>query len=130
MPTALYEFMPAAYPSSTNRIGIPIPNDPGSTVAGGAGAAASLAYTPDPDKFVEIAQIDCSYSGAPTGGALTITEGATTIFQLDLGAAGPYSISWRQPKVAKTKGATVTVTLAAPGGAIVGKLNVQAYQRA
>jgi len=127
---ALFQFNPVAMPGGSNNIGIPIPWDPGATAVSGAGAAVALTFTPaEPNDFVEIGQIDFSYSGAPTGGGITITDGGTTVWQCDLSTAGPASIMFTQPRMSRAKGNTVVVTLAGGGGGLVGKLNVHAWVR-
>jgi hypothetical protein len=100
-----------------------IPFDPNDTGVGGANAAVAITFAALADRTHIIWQIDWSYSGAPTGGALTITDGGTTVFQVDISAAGPDSIIFAPPKKAKLNSAVV-VTLAAGGAGVVGKLNV------
>ena len=60
-----------------------------------------------------------SYSGAPTGGRLTVVDGATTVFDIDISAAGPGSIGLMAPM---SLNSAMAVTLAAGGVGITGKL--------
>lgn len=61
------------------------------------------------------------YSEAPTGGSLTIEDGATVVFYLPITGAGAGFV----PVFGKGTAATaLTVTLAAGGGTCVGSLNV------
>ena len=98
-----------------------------------AGFATHLDLTPaDPDKFVEIVQIDVSYSGVPSGGSgLMITDAGVAVQQTDARVTGMQEIhQWLKPRTSRTKGATVVVTLMAGGiGGMIGKLNVHAYAR-
>ncbi len=65
--------------------------------------------------------VQWSYNGAPTGGRLTMTDGTDT-WDIDITAAGPggYAPLW-----GGAEGAQVTITLAAGGSGVTGKLNVQ-----
>lgn len=64
-----------------------------------------------------------SYSAAPTGGRLTITDDGNTVLDIDITAAGPGSLCFAHP-LKGTANKAVVVTLAAGGGVIVGKVNV------
>lgn len=66
-----------------------------------------------------VAKVMWSYSAAPTGGRLTITDGGTTIFDVDIIAGGPGTISLMIPTNVNSE---VIVTLAAGGVGITGKL--------
>jgi len=122
-------------PQGVNRlavnIGVAIPWDPNQTAVSAGGAAVSITLTPlNPNDFVEIGQIEYSYSAAPTGGGIQITDGGTVVYQLDASSAGaPQAVQFLQPRVARAKGNTVVITLLSGGGAIVGKLNVEAWIR-
>jgi len=87
-----------------------------------ANAAASVSFT-NPRYLQWIAY---SYDAAPTGGKLTVKQGATTIFELDVTAAGAKFLDFARNQLAMTASATVTVTLAAGGAGVTGKLNVMA----
>lgn len=70
-----------------------------------------------------------SYSGGTPVGSLTITEGGTTVFSIDITSEGPGFINW--PLGAGTSSnIELAVTLAAGGSDIVGKLNVLNYDLA
>lgn len=88
-------------------------------------AAAAVTVTCPTGKKVVISQVIWSYSSAPTGGAVTITDSTTTL-SWDVTAAGPGSVSFTPP-LAFAKSTNVTVTVADPGGAIVSKVVVLAY---
>jgi len=99
-----------------------IPFNPNDTGESAANAAVAVTYAALADRCHVLWQIEWSYSAAPTG-SLTITDGGTTMLQLDITAAGPDSIVYEPPKKAKLNSAVV-VTLAAGGAGVVGKLNV------
>lgn len=125
---APFQFNPNLVPNPAINIGIPIPWDPNATTVNAGGADVSLTFTPtDPDKFVEIGQIEVSYATAPTNGGVTITDGGTTVWQIDISAAGPQFIQFLQPRAARVKGNSIVVTL--KGGTVVAKLNVHAWAR-
>jgi hypothetical protein len=61
-----------------------------------------------------------SYSAAPTGGGLTITNDGDT-FDVDITAAGPGFLPFYAPL---GKSSAMVVTLKAGGPGVVGKINV------
>ena len=92
------------------------------TGAGGAAVSITIAATTNGTKRV-IDGVHWSYSAAPTGGRLTIASGAQATYDLDIAAAGPGYVNF--PGGFKGLPATsLVVTLAAPGGAVVGKINI------
>jgi len=114
------------------NIGVAVPWDPNQTALSAGGAAVSISLTPaSPNDFVEVGQIEYSYSAAPTGGGITITDGGATVYQLDANSStgAAQQVQYLQPRVARAKGNTIVITLASGGGAIVGKLNVEAWVR-
>lgn len=66
--------------------------------------------------------ISASYSAAPTGGGITITDGGTTIYQSDIILGGVTNIQFNPPLRSASNSALV-ITLAAGGSGITGKLN-------
>lgn len=60
-----------------------------------------------------------SYSAAPTGGRLTVSDGTTNI-AVDISGAGPGQIEYM---LMGRIGATWTITLASGAGAVVGKVH-------
>lgn len=127
----VYEFNPNLVPNAAANMGEAIPWDPNATAVSGANANVSISFTPtDPDKFVEISQIDASYSAAPTSaGGITITDNGVTVHQSDAKLTGNQVYQILQPRTSQLKGKTVTVTLLAGGVGITGKLNVHAWAR-
>lgn len=70
-----------------------------------------------------VSKIVASYSAAPTGGRLTITDGATTVFDVDVLSGGPVDFDF-DPPLAGSMNTALAVTLAAGGAGISGKLNI------
>jgi hypothetical protein len=105
---------------------LPLKLDSNYCAASAGGAAVSLTLAADAARPGNIFQIISSYSAAPTGGRLSISDGSNTLFDIDIVASGPLVINWPVP-VCGGPNVTLTVTLAAPGGAIVGKLNILAF---
>ena len=66
--------------------------------------------------------IQWSYSGTPAGGNITITDGGSTICNVDIIAGGPGALS---AFFSGSIGNTLIITLNAGGGIIVGKLSCQ-----
>lgn len=85
-----------------------------------ANADASVTITPDDDAHVLIDQIEASYDGTPTDGKLTITDGGTTVWEIDVTAARESIIFAGGLKCDQT----TVVTLAAGGAGVTGKINV------
>jgi hypothetical protein len=106
-----------ASPSSVNNVH--------ATAAADTAVVITLAASPGHRHLIHGMQ--WSYSAAPTGGRLTVADGITTIFDVDITAAAD-----RYDKViSMLKGSintAMTITLAAGSGTVVGKLNVQSTQ--
>lgn len=104
---------------------LPVENIRSATTTSGAGTSCSItlaATTTAPVRYV-LHNVQWSYSAAPTGGKLTIATGSgpTTVKEVDITAAGPGGYNM---VVVAANQAQMVVTLAAPGGAVVGKLNI------
>jgi hypothetical protein len=95
----------------------------GDVAVGAAGGSASVAYAAVPNRQHRFAGVLASYSAAPTGGRLTVSDGGTTILDVDVTAAGPTPIALPRPMKGSTN-TTLTIALAAGGGAVVPKLTV------
>ena len=92
-------------------------------------AAVAITVTGQTGRRVVVTQVAWSYNSAPTGGAVTIQDSdgsPVTYFSLDISAAGPGSFTF-EPPIALPSGLNAVITLADPGGAIVGKLFVNAH---
>lgn len=76
---------------------------------------------------VEISSVWWSYSGTPTGGRLTITDGsANNWIDVDITAGGPGFINF-VPPVQMLAATNMLVTLAAGGSGVTGKVGVNAW---
>ncbi len=94
----------------------------------GGGAACAVTADADAARPNILRQIHCSYSAAPTGGGVKVEDGSgTTVFQMDITAAGEHVFDFPDPR-AGTKNTAMIVTLLAPGGAVVGRLFADIYR--
>lgn len=99
------------------------------SATGSAGAATSITVTGQSGRRVIVRQIGWSYSAAPAGGSIALVDSAgspVTYFDLHVTAAGPDGWVF-SPPLALPAGLNAVITLAAPGGAVVGKLFVSAF---
>lgn len=111
-----------------NSVGTGVAAAAANTATAAANTAVEIVLAaPDGGKRRAIHQVLLSYSEAPTGGGLTIADGATDVFDLDILAGGPTVLTF-DPPLLGTAAVTMTVTLAAGGGTCVGKLNVHAEE--
>lgn len=94
---------------------------------GAPGAAATLVLPADPSHRHVIDSLSWSYSGAPTGGGLSVADNGTTVFTMDILVAGYGQIAFKTGLAAAIFGNALTVTLAAGGLSVVGKLNVESH---
>lgn len=88
-----------------------------------ANTAAVVARPGVPAKRNVLTRVIWSYSATPTGGRLTVADGGTTIFDVDITAGGPGSLPLCL--LASSVNAALVVTLAAGGAGIVGKVNCE-----
>ena len=71
--------------------------------------------------------VNFSYDSDPTGGSLTIEDGAgSTIFKTDITRSGPGPIEFVPPKRG-TANTAMIITLAAGGGSVSGIVSVHAW---
>lgn len=91
-----------------------------------AATAAVLTFAAQTDLAHVLSEVTWSYSAAPTGGGLVIADGADTIFTIAITAAGPGQVVFPRGKRGRS-GRAMTVTLADPGGTVVGKVNASHY---
>ena len=87
-----------------------------------ANTAAVITYAAVAAAKHVLAGVIVSYSAAPTGGRLTITDNAVTIFDIDITGAGPQVITFPEPIKGAAVNTAMVLTLAAAGAAVVGKL--------
>jgi hypothetical protein len=96
---------------------------PADLVISGAGTAAVITLGAIPGRAHVIHQVHLSYSAAPTGGALTIGDGVDTLYSQDVIGSGPLEVTFDPPRRVTT-GMQCIITVAAGGGAVVAKNNV------
>ena len=65
-----------------------------------------------------------SYSAAPTGGRLTVVDGATTVVDVDVTTVLTEALPLPPGGITGTSGAAMAITLAAAGAGIIGKIAV------
>lgn len=97
------------------------------SAVGAPGAAAVLQLPADPSHRHVIDSLAWSYSGAPTGGGISVADNGSTVFTMDVMLAGYGQIIFKTGLAAATFGNALTITLAAGGLSIVGKLNVESH---
>lgn len=93
--------------------------------ATGNNANAVISVAGIAGKSVRLATLRCSYSAAPTGGRVTISDGTTTM-DFDIPGAGPFDLGEEVGETVWAVGATLTITLFAGGVGITGKINASA----
>ena len=96
-----------------------------SDIATAADTDVVVTIAADSDHAWVIERIDLSYDDTPTGGKLTISDGISDTWEVDFtsGGAGVFNGSGQAPYIG-VKGSAVTITLAAGGTGVAGKLNV------
>lgn len=105
-----------------------IPFDATNRHAPAAATAAVVTLAADASRPNILSQIHCGYTATPTGGAITVEDGAgTTVWSLPLAGAGPYQFDF-DPPLCGTRNTAMIITLASGAGAVVGTLNVNAYK--
>lgn len=103
--------------SVSQMASIPSRNQPAANVA------AVITYAAVAGERHRLTMISYSYSGAPAGGVLTVTDGATGVFGMDIVAAGPGSVPLPPGGIIGTDNQNLVVTLGAGGAGISGKLS-------
>lgn len=88
-----------------------------------AAAVLTVAAPPTGDELI-LKELTVSYSAAPTGGNVQVTDGATLVLDVDVTVAGETSIPLPEEGLRLHRGNALTVTLADGGAAIIGRVNV------
>lgn len=100
----------------------------GKTATASANTAVTLTLAAATGKRHAISRIVATYSGAPTGGRLSIeSPSSTVVFDTDLAGTGLQQIEFNPPLVF-AENTAVLVKLAAGGSGVVGKVNVHTGQ--
>lgn len=108
----------------------PVDADAGNRSAPAANTAAVITFAAAAGQRHHLVSVAWSYSAAPTGGRLTVEDGAGVfVFDVDITAAGPGSKDFLWPIRGEVNTAMV-VTLAAGGAGVSGKLNAYKYTEA
>lgn len=89
-----------------------------------ANAAATLTVPPRGGARIAIGYLAVSYSAAPAGGRLTITDSDVPKHDMDITTAGPTLPNLPGGGLVFEAGQAVTLVLAAAGAAVVGKINI------
>jgi hypothetical protein len=98
--------------------------DPGDVAAPAVNTAAVVTYGAVAGQSHAITGVAYSYNAAPTGGNLKIEDGAgTTVFSMDIVAAGPGVVLFNPAKIG-TAGRAMIITLTAAGAAVTGKISI------
>lgn len=99
------------------------------SAATGANSAAvvSLAADTTGDRPHVVSEVWWSYSGSPTGGRLTVQDGSGTQRDFDITAGGPGFMPFNPP-LSFAVGQAVTLTLAAGGAGVTGKVGCTAWR--
>jgi hypothetical protein len=111
--------------------GFPIPmNSASMNNAPAANTAAVCTCAADADRVNVLTSVQWSYSAAPTGGSLQVESVSGTIVwgPHAITAAGLGSLRFDPPIMNTNKNEALIVTLAAPGGTVVGALSIQAHR--
>lgn len=104
-----------------------IPHTTSDVHAPSSNTAAVLTYAAVSDRRHVLSGVAFSYSAAPTNGNLKIENGSgTTVFNLDISAAGPGFIPFDPPLEGSLNTALI-ITLAAGGSGISGKVNALSH---
>ena len=95
-------------------------------IATGTNAAATITIAAaGADVSNLVSGVSWSYNGLPTGGRITISDGETIVYDIDITAAGTGFLPVMRKGSANT---AMTVTLAAGGSGVVGKINLDAIR--
>ena len=105
---------------------VEVPSTPVSGTAA-VNTQVQLTITGVAGQTIRITSLSASYNAAPTGGTLTVVVNAVTIFQVDITATGPVSISLPGSGLKCQAGQSAVITLTAAGAAVTGKLNASSY---
>ena len=97
------------------------------TVSGTSGQATTKTFAADRFWAHGISQIHCGYSGDPTSGSLTISNGGVVEYVMPITKGGAAPIYF-DPPYCGDKNSAVVVALSG-GGAVVGYLNIWEFLR-
>lgn len=90
-------------------------------------AAVSLTYGAQQNTRHIINGLAWSYSGGSASGSVQVLDQGVVIFNMDITAAGNGSITFPDP-LAGSPGRVLTITLAAGGSSVTGKINALGHR--
>jgi len=93
----------------------------------GTNTSVAVAYTAIPNSCHTITGVVWSYSADPTGGNLLVQDGSNTVFCVDVIHGGGEGLQFIPP-IKGTVGNAMTITLAAGGSGIVGRVSVLGHR--
>lgn len=107
----------------------PVTETPTTPVSATAAANTAVVITVNgvANQTIRITELSCSYSAAPTAGALTVVVNGVTIFQADITAGGFTSVPLPPGGLKCQSGQNAVITLTAAGAAVAGRLNAGSY---
>lgn len=101
---------------------------PQASATSAGGAAATFTFADPGDGYsIVVGSVSWSYDTTPTGGAITVSDGTTSISH-KVSAAGPNSITFNPPLLFADTTA-VTVVAAAGGGAVIATAHGCGYKQ-
>lgn len=109
------------------RLLLPLDAGTGNVSAPAANTAAAVTCAAVSGRRQHLALVAWSYSAAPTGGRLTLADGADTVLDLAITAAGPGNLFGSSLALRGEVGNALVATLAAGGAGVSGKLNTYCY---
>ena len=93
------------------------------TAAANTAVAITLA-APEAGRRNSVKYLNWSYSAAPAGGRLSVTDATVVVLDIDITLAGSGSLSLTDGFQTTLAASAVVATLAAGGAGVIGKLNV------
>lgn len=87
-----------------------------------ANTAVSITYAAVAGQRHRLTFLGYSYSAAPTAGRITITDGATTILDIDVSSSWEVFANLLPGGIVGTVNSAMVITLSAGGAGIVGKI--------
>jgi hypothetical protein len=111
--------------------GVPVPANPSDFAAPSSSNTAAQVVCPATSGSAHVLSgVAFSYAGSGTisGGNLLVQDGSATVFSLDVESKGTYFVPFFPPMRA-SPGAALTVTLAAGGSNVSGKVNLLGHYR-
>lgn len=113
--------------AAADGLGVLLASQPGSTAPAAAApavnTAAVITFAAVAGQSHRLTFLVVSYNAAPTGGRLTVADGATNLVDMDVTAAGPLVVPLPPGGIKGSVNTAMTITLAAAGAAVSGKVS-------